>query len=112
MEVVGRKWLNRVALGLLAALLPAGLARLATAPVLPAPVETRPVAARPFVDFEGLYSLDHLVLEGDPILELHPLGSVAAGRAGARAVPEPAPGALWILVLTAVYTLNLRRRSW
>jgi len=114
MEAVGRKWRNRAALGLLAGLLPVGLARLASSPpaVSAAPPPSRPGASRPLVDFDRLYRLDHLVLEGDPHLELRPLGAVGAGPAGPPAVAEPPPGSFWILALTALYTLNLPARSW
>ena len=113
MEAVGRKWRVGVVLGVLGVLALVGLALHPQADlphVSSAPV-SRPVA-EPIVDLGRLYDLDHLVLDGDPVLQLDRMAPVGAGPNRSSAVPEPAPATLWILGLAALYALYLPARSW
>ena len=113
MEATGRSWRIAVVLGVLGISIPAGLA-LRPSPELPpvssAAIRSRP--AEPGLDLARLYDLDHLVIDGDPLLDLDRIAPVGAGKPVAAAVPEPAAPMLWILGLTMLYTLYLPARSW
>lgn len=115
MAAAGRKWRIGVALGVLAALVL--LPHIADLGPEPAPAGHPAAPVRPVVDLDGLYDLDHLVLVGDPELDLDalvpvgPVGPVGAGPPGPP-VPEPGAAMLWILGLTALCTLYLPPRSW
>lgn len=71
-----------------------------------------PGVEAPAVDLARLYALDHLVLVGDPILELSLTPPVSAGPESPPPIPEPGSATLWILALTALYTLYLPAGSW
>jgi len=116
MERFGRNWRIRVGLDGLAALALA-LALWGVRPMTaPPPVSLGPAShdaavAASVPDLERLYTLDHLILEEDPILDLRTLAPVGAGPPE-PAVPEPAAATLWILAFAALYTLYLPARSW
>lgn len=85
-----------------------------TSPTPPAVSAGPPTTQAPAVDLDRLYDLDYLVLAGDPPpLDLGP-ALVLDRRPWGRgpAVPEPGAGVLWILAVTALYTLYLPARSW
>jgi len=115
MESVVRRW--RIGVGL------CGIAMAVLAVVVwgfrptpaPPPVSTGPagrdVTLAVELDLDRLYLVDHLVLEGDPQLDLLDLAPVGAGPPGPP-VPEPAASTLWILGFAALYTLYLPSRSW
>ncbi|MBW2448239.1 MAG: hypothetical protein JRG83_20275 [Deltaproteobacteria bacterium] len=116
MEAVGRNRRIGAALGLAAGLFFGALAAWlwVSTTQLPAVAAPRPSlgAEEPVVDLARLYALDHLVLEGDPILEFASLPAVGAGPARPPSVPEPGAATLWILGFAALYTLYLPAGSW
>jgi len=69
-------------------------------------------APPPGLDLAHLYDLDHLVLAGDPVLDLAPLAAVGSAPPGSAPVPEPAPATLWIPALAALCALYLPAGSW
>ena len=117
---IGRKWRKRVALGLIATPLLVVLAlRESSGPpaVSSPPPPVRPVPSRPVLDLDRLYTVDYLVLVGDPpgLLRLDSIGPVGGSQlawVSSSQVPEPAAGALWILGFAALYTLYLPARTW
>jgi hypothetical protein len=117
-EAFGRSWRIRVGLGGVAAVALA-IAIWGVRPVSAPPRASlgppgrQVAAAAPPVDLERLYTLDHLVLEGDPVLDLRAPARVSAGPPR-RAVAEPHAATLWIQILcvAALYTLYLPARSW
>jgi hypothetical protein len=117
METAGRKRRIGVALGGLAGgILAMALWGVRPSPLPPPPVSLGPpppsAAAAPVtLDLDRLYDLDHLVVVGDPRLDLRTLAPVGAGPPE-PAVPEPGPATLWILGFAALCTLYLPARSW
>ena len=119
MEAIGRSWRIRVALGVLAALA-GGLGVWSLRPMpAPAPVavslgpsQPQLAFADPIVELDRLYALDHLVLDGDPALDLRATAPVGAGPPVPSGLSVPEPARLWILGFAALYTLYLPARSW
>jgi hypothetical protein len=109
MEAVGRKWRVGVVLGVGVALVLGAVTLRRSPPVAPPPP---PVAAAPPLDLDGLYAVDRLVLEADPVLDLAGTAPVGAGPRGGAPIPEPSTAALWILALATLYTLYLPAGSW
>jgi hypothetical protein len=115
MEASGRKWRIGVALGLLAGLVVTVLVLRGhpeserVPPAVPAGLVA---VGAPGLEFGRLYDLDHLVIDGDPLLELHEIAPVGAGPGASPPVPEPGAAALWILGFAALYALYLPAGSW
>lgn len=112
MEAISRNGRVGVVLGVLGCLLAAGITSWFQPGAVPSHLEEPGIAGvEPAVELAGLYSLDHLMFEEEPVLDLLRLAPVGSGPPSGAAVPEPRVATLWILALAVLYALYLPARS-